>query len=675
MTTLSASKQTIKMISGGYKIPVEVWKENSRYCFSFGFQASAGLRESIKLMYGHKWHGYDEVNPRKIWSVADCTRNRFQLARLMGENPYAVYDAELNLSWVPTVRYNYYKQKEVSIFEHQRAGTAHIYQRRGSLVASEMGTGKSLMMILAMERAAQDFLKKYGHNPEIWYVAPRMPLKSFERELIAWQAFVRPSKMMTYEALVKEITNWEPGRKAPTLVFFDESSKLKNSTAQRTRAAQHLADSVRSDWPDDWLVCLLSGSPAPKSPVDWWSQAEIACPGFLVEGDQNKFRSRLAVIKQTQGIDGVYPRLVTWRDDENKCADCGETVNHSNHVQALAETGEYHPFQKSVNEVARLYRRLKGLSLVFFKKDCLDLPDKNYRLIELKPSPSIMRVASMIAKTSPTTIEGLTRLRELSDGFQYEDQKSEELEDCPRCAAKGKSFEYIEIPNTCPNCHLGEGQGFGGLTKCPNHLPQRRQEEVTCPSCAGKGQVQKVRRIVVETKCPKDQALVDLLDEHEDVGRIVIYAGFTGSVDRCVRTCLRQKWAVIRVDQGREVVFDSDGNVKDNRNILTLFQDLKNDWPRVAFVANAASAGMGLTLTASPSIVYFSNTFNAEDRIQSEDRIHRPGMDLNLGATIIDLIHLPTDQKILDNLKKKRDLQAMTLGDFSEALKLERLED
>lgn len=77
---------------------------------------------------------------------------------------------------------------------------------------------------------------------------------------------------------------------------------------------------------------------------------------------------------------------------------------------------------------------------------------------------------------------------------------------------------------------------------------------------------------------------------------------------------------------------------------------------------------MGLTLTASPSIVYFSNDFNAESRIQSEDRIHRPGMDVNRGATIYDLIHLPTDRTVLENLKAKRVLQDMTLGALNDVL-------
>jgi hypothetical protein len=53
--------------------------------------------------------------------------------------------------------------------------------------------------------------------------------------------------------------------------------------------------------------------------------------------------------------------------------------------------------------------------------------------------------------------------------------------------------------------------------------------------------------------------------------------------------------------------------------------------------------------------------------MQAEDRIHRIGMDKNRGALIIDLIHLPTDQLVLDNLKKKKALQSMTMGELEAA--------
>ena len=76
---------------------------------------------------------------------------------------------------------------------------------------------------------------------------------------------------------------------------------------------------------------------------------------------------------------------------------------------------------------------------------------------------------------------------------------------------------------------------------------------------------------------------------------------------------------------------------------------------------------MGLTFNISPVALYYSNDFDGEARMQSEDRIHRLGMDLNRAALIIDLIHLPTDTLVLNNLKKKKKLQSMTLGDIDDA--------
>ena len=52
------------------------------------------------------------------------------------------------------------------------------------------------------------------------------------------------------------------------------------------------------------------------------------------------------------------------------------------------------------------------------------------------------------------------------------------------------------------------------------------------------------------------------------------------------------------------------------------------------------------------------------------------GMDTNRGATIIDLIHLPTDDYVLANLQKKRELQDISLGQIVEAIEtpLERVD-
>jgi len=73
---------------------------------------------------------------------------------------------------------------------------------------------------------------------------------------------------------------------------------------------------------------------------------------------------------------------------------------------------------------------------------------------------------------------------------------------------------------------------------------------------------------------------------------------------------------------------------------------------------------MGLTLTEARMAVFYSNDFSPESRTQAMARIHRLGMDVNKGATIVDLFHLPTDEKVLNVLKDNRRLEQMRLDEF-----------
>lgn len=658
-----------------YKFPVKTWFDGQHQCFKFDYNRN--LIDEIKSLKGARW------NPEgKYWyTPAKEQRNMFQLRYLMGLNPYAPYDGELDTSWVPLTR-KHIRKGDVPLFRHQPDMAAEMFFRHYKIIAGEMGTSKTLSCIIAIERAAKIMREKHGAVPPIWYAAPRSALSAVEREMHLWSAAF-PCELITYESVVKRMKSWDAGKKAPPIVVFDESSKVKNENSQRSQAAQALANGVRDDWGAEGYVIEMSGSPAPKSPADWFSQCEIACPGFIKEGDINKFKRRLGIIVQKESIDGgVYPQLLSWRDDERKCNICGKLAHDPVHHDDLCVTEDSHTFVPSVNEVKLLYERLKGLVSVYFKKDCLDLPDKHYRVVELQPKPSTLRVAKAIVASAPTTIQGLTLLRELSDGFQYTEVHEGEST-CSLCKGEKEVEQPLEVSDSCPSCKaLVDAQtagavirdsGFDVRSLCGDHQPQIQMVKQSCPTCGGKGEVKKFRRETTEVPCPKDDALSDIIDEHEDVGRLVIFAGFTGSIDRCCKLVQRQGWCVIRMDQGSVKISDHQGRMILEKDFQTMFQDDKENYPKVAFVAHPKSGGMGLTLTASPTIVYFSNTFDAEDRIQSEDRIHRAGMDLNLGATIIDLVHLPSDEKILDNLRKKRDLQSLTLGDFVNALDGERV--
>ncbi len=95
--------------------------------------------------------------------------------------------------------------------------------------------------------------------------------------------------------------------------------------------------------------------------------------------------------------------------------------------------------------------------------------------------------------------------------------------------------------------------------------------------------------------------------------------------------------------------------------------ELRKTYDKVAFIGQPGAGGTAYTLTSAPTMFYYSNTFKGEDRMQSEDRHHRPGMDVNRGATIVDVVHLPSDLVVLRSLKQKKRLQDMTMGQLEEA--------
>ena len=166
---------------------------------------------------------------------------------------------------------------------------------------------------------------------------------------------------------------------------------------------------------------------------------------------------------------------------------------------------------------------------------------------------------------------------------------------------------------------------------------------------------------------PKDELLLEILEELRDneCSRVVIYAAFIDSVHK-IRSMLNENgWSVIQVCESTWSGHAATTAKFNPHPSIRQFQSDDLDWP-IAFVATAGSGGMGLNLTASDTIIFYSNTNTGEDRFQAEDRIHRIGMK---GARIIDLIYLPTDRKIMESLQQKRNLQDISLGELKDAFK------
>lgn len=619
------------------------------------------LKNEIKAMKGSRWHGHDEEDGRKIWSVEDCQRNRLQLAYLQGEDVFAWFDREVTRH---EYRDTFLNGKPADLMPHQKdladSGLTYHYQ----IWAAEMGVGKTL--------AAQKVIEKSGVR-HWWWIGPKSSIPNIKREFRKWgfhfDEFVE-IEFLTYEGLTDRIDKWSPEDALPQGVIFDESSRLKGYASQRTRAAQRLADMIRDQYGYEGYVILMSGTPSPKTPMDWWSQCEIAWPGFLKEGSTKALEQRMAFIVQQEFESGIFPKRVGWKDDENKCAECGSHYGQGDHEQELCDNlDNFHKFVPSVNEVAYMYERLKGLVVIKLKKDCLTLPEKRYRKIYCKPSASTLRVAAGLADVAPNTITGMTWLRELSDGFQYRDVV-DGMSPCPHCPEhSGKVDEWFDP--------CDDDRNYKAIDMLNSELVDRLEKRtVDCPRCDGSREVQKIVRITREVACPKVAALKKLIEECEETGRIVVFAGFTGSVDRVQGICHGEKWAVVRCDGRGFQVTSKDGEIlpMSPEDALGFWADTEKN-PRVAFVAHPESGGMSLTLTEARMCVYWSNSFKPEYRSQSEDRIHRKGMNENLGCVIVDLVHLPTDERVLEVIQENRKIELMTMGEFAPSLDCAGLAD
>ena len=80
------------------------------------------------------------------------------------------------------------------------------------------------------------------------------------------------------------------------------------------------------------------------------------------------------------------------------------------------------------------------------------------------------------------------------------------------------------------------------------------------------------------------------------------------------------------------------------------------------FIGNTQTGGYGITLTEASTVIYYSNNYDLEKRIQSEDRAHRIGQKNKV--LYIDLVAKGTvDDKIIKSLRNKVNIAKEISGE------------
>ena len=152
----------------------------------------------------------------------------------------------------------------------------------------------------------------------------------------------------------------------------------------------------------------------------------------------------------------------------------------------------------------------------------------------------------------------------------------------------------------------------------------------------------------------KSNRITELMNVLEEVeGKAIIWANYQKDMSEIKKA--------IEKEYGEGSVVDYYGlTPQEDRqpNIKRFQEDLECRF----FVGTPQTGGYGITLTQANTVVYYSNGYDLEKRLQSEDRAHRIGQKKSV--TYVDLIADDTvDEKIVKALRKKINIASEVLGE------------
>tara|TARA_B100001142_G_C13948719_1_gene506199 strand:- start:36 stop:647 length:612 start_codon:yes stop_codon:yes gene_type:complete len=187
----------------------------------------------------------------------------------------------------------------------------------------------------------------------------------------------------------------------------------------------------------------------------------------------------------------------------------------------------------------------------------------------------------------------------------------------------------------------------GKMATAPHVLTQlMRLHQITC------GHLKNDDDSITELKSNRIKALLEVLDEVE--GKVIIWANYVYDIKQIVNS--------ISDEYGEDSIVQYYGAIdaEKRQDNIKKFQD-PNSKARF-FVGNPQTGGYGITLTAANNVIYYSNGYDLEKRLQSEDRAHRIGQ--KKAVTYVDLVAPKTvDEKIRKALRKKINIATQVMGE------------
>ena len=256
-----------------------------------------------------------------------------------------------------------------------------------------------------------------------------------------------------------------------------------------------------------------------------------------------------------------------------------------------------------------------------------------------------------VSGRSVEIVVGYRNLGELSEklkGFSYRVLKDDCL-DLPKKTFVRRTVELTDEQKKLYKQMKEEAIAFlnGKMVTSATVITQlMRLHQITCGHfTSNDGKVQDV-------KSNRIGQLMDVLEEME--GKAVIWAHYRYDIKKIVEAISK------KYGENAVVTYYGDTSTDDRQKAIKKIQDPES--PVRFIVGTPQTGGYGITLTGASTMIYYSNGYDLEKRMQSEARIDRIGQEKPM--TYIDLIAEDTiDTKIVTSLRNKVNIASEIMGE------------
>lgn len=391
-----------------------------------------------------------------------------------------------------------------------------------------------------------------------------------------------------------------------TLVIVDESTRIKNPSANRTINILYNLGKIKKHGkkvvgvePYSKYRMILTGMMVTNSPYDLWAMFEFLKHDYF-DCNYYAFRAHYGIeVKDTHpGTGRLFNRFIRL-DEMNSIRkyyyEDHKSIEAIAYIMSTGESNIQHILHNPgllipYKNLDKLKRDITPASYIIRKDECLDLPPKIYERIDCQLNSEQKRIYKELVKeflsiydekelSVSNKVSLVGRLQQVTGGF----------------------FPYYGVDG------------------------KKMITQITATN-------------------PKMEALkLDLEETGSEI--IIIWARFVAEL-KMIHAELTKTFPMKKV----ELYYG--GTWTENREkIISEFKKGEVD----ILIANARTAGVGLNLQRSHFQYFYSNSFSLEDRLQAEDRSHRSGQTYPVLYKDI-IVKETVDEKVHQVLKGKKNL-------------------